>query len=294
MRYKKQIVVIIIVFAVMGYLYTQPVKGLIRPGGEPQGHINSAPQAAERPVTNVTADMVSAAAKITIGPALAAQANTLESGLSNAQTDAQKLLVQKKLAGFWEDVNQPAPAAFYDWDVAKKENTFKAWLTAGNHFNEAFKLIADTAAKPAFVVNAISCLKNAVKLQPQNLDGKTALGIAYVNQTSLGMTDAEGGSPMQGIMMLLDVVKQDPQNITANLNLGLFAINSGQYQKAVQRFKTVIAQKPSADAYFYMAEGYKQLGMKQDAIDAYQKCREMVPDAAFDKRIDSYIKELKN
>ena len=108
------------------------------------------------------------------------------------------------------------------------------------------------------------------------------------------MTDPEGGSPMQGIMLLLDVVKQDPKNISANLNLGKFAVNSHQYEKAVQRFKTVIAQKPDADSYFYLAESYKQLGMKKEAVDAYQKCRAMVPDAAFDKQIDGYIKELTN
>ena len=291
--YKKQIIVVVIVLAIMGYLYTQPVKGLIRPSAQPQGHVNAAPQAA-RPVANVSVDIVSAAAKILVGPALAAQINTLEDGLKSSQTDAQSLIMQKKLASLWDDTNQPAPAAFYYQDIAKKENTFKAWLTAGDHFNDAFKTFTDSTAKPAFVLDAIACLKNAVKLQPQSLDGKTALGIAYVNQTSLGMADAEGGSPMQGIMLLLDVVKQEPDNINANLNLGLFAINSGQYQKAVQRFKTVIAKKPTADAYFYIAEAYKQLGMKPEAIAAYQKCREMVPDAAFDKRIDDFIKELKN
>ena len=99
---------------------------------------------------------------------------------------------------------------------------------------------------------------------------------------------------MQGIALLLDVVKQDPNNHNANLNLGLFAMKSGQYDKAVIRFKTVIAQKPEAEPYFYLAESYKQLGMKKEAIDAYQKCKEMMPDAAFDLRIDEYIKELKN
>ena len=43
---------------------------------------------------------------------------------------------------------------------------------------------------------------------------------------------------MQGIMLLLDVVKQDPNNRNANLNLGMFAMKSGQYEKAVNRFKT--------------------------------------------------------
>jgi uncharacterized protein HemY len=99
---------------------------------------------------------------------------------------------------------------------------------------------------------------------------------------------------MQGIGLLLDVVKQDPTNRNAELNLGLFAMKSGQFEKAVDRFKTLIAQKPEVEPYFYLAESYKQLGMKKEAIDAYQKCKEMMPDQNFDQRIDQYIKELKN
>jgi Tfp pilus assembly protein PilF len=290
--YKKQIVVIVIVVAIMGYLYSLPVKGLIKPK-EAQGHINKAAPTT-RPVANVTVDMVSSAAKIAIGPALSAQINDTENQLKKASDDAAKLSLQKKLAKEWDDVNQPAPAAFYYQAIAGKENTVADWLAAGNHFNDAFKFTQDTLVQPAYVVNAIACLKNAAKVQPQSLGIKTSLGVAYVNQTSLGMTDPDGGSPMQGIMLLLDVVKQDPNNINANLSLGMFAMKSHQYDKAVKRFKTVIAQKPEVEPYFYLAESYKQLGMKKEAIDAYQKCKQLMPDAAFGQRIDDYIKELNN
>ncbi|MDB5123115.1 MAG: hypothetical protein JWP94_1244 [Mucilaginibacter sp.] len=290
--YKKQIVVSVIVVAIMGYLYSLPVKGLIK-AKETQGHTNAV-ATAKRPASSVTVDMVSEGAKMAIGSALSASINDLEGQLKNAQADAAKLNLQKKLAKQWDDVNQPAPAAFYYQAVARSENSFANWLSAGNHFNDAFKLTQDTLAQPSFVINAIECFKNATKLQPQSLEAKTGLGIAYVNQTSLGITDADGGSPMQGIMLLLDVVKQDPKNRNANLSLGMFAMKSGQYEKAVQRFKTVIAQKPEVEPYFYLAESYKQLGMKKEAIATYQKCKEMMPDPAFDQRIDEYIKELKN
>lgn len=289
--YKKQIVVSVIVVAIMGYLYYLPVKGLTKP--KEQGHTNAA-ASQTRPVANVTVAMVSVAAKGAIGQALAAQIGQTEDQLKNASDDAAKLSLQKKLAKQWDDVNQPAPAAFYYQAIAGKENTFDDWVTAGTRYNDAYRFTQDTIAQPAFVVNAIACFKNATKLKPDNLDAKTGLGIAYVNQTSLGITDPDGGSPMQGIMILLDVVKQDPNNRNANISLGLFAMKSGQYQKAVQRFKNLIAQKPEVEPYFYLAESYKQLGMKKEAIDAYQKCRDMMPDPAFDQRIDEYIKELKN
>jgi len=290
--HKKQIVVIVIVVTIMGFLFFMPVKGLIK-SKEAQGHTNTT-AAKSRSVTTVDVAIVSAAAKVLIGPALSAQINDTEGQLKNATADADKLNLQKKLAKLWDDVNQPAPAAFYYQAIAQKENKFDEWLNAGTRFNDAYKTSQDTAAQPSFVINGIASFKNAVKLKPADLDAKTGLGVAYVNQTSSGITDPDGGSPMQGIMLLLDVVKQDPKNRNANLSLGLFAMKSGQYEKAVARFKTIIAQKAEVEPYFYLAESYKQLGQKKEAIDAYQKCKEMMPDPAFNQRIDEYIKELKS
>jgi len=276
----------------MGYLFFQPVKGLIK-HKDNQGHTNKT-AAQAKPSVNVTVAMVSAAAKIAIGPALSVQINTTEDQLKNASGEAATLSLQKKLAKQWDDVNQAAPAAFYYQAIAQSENTFADWINAGNHFNDAFRFVRDSVSQPTFVSHAIECFKNASKMQPESLDAKTGLGIAYVNQTSLGITDADGGSPMQGIMLLLSVVKQDPANRAANLSLGLFAMKSGQYDKAVLRFKTLIAQKPEFEPYFYLAESYSQLGMKKEAIEAYQKSRSMMPDTAVDQQIDKYIKELKN
>ena len=117
--YKKQIVVIVIVVAIMGYLYTQPVKGLAKHAGS-EGHQDKPVSQSGRPAVNVNVDMVSAAAKIAIGQALANQINDLEGQLKKADDNAAKLALQKQLAKHWDDVNQPAPAAFYYEAVARE------------------------------------------------------------------------------------------------------------------------------------------------------------------------------
>lgn len=291
----KQIIVIAVVIVISGYLYFQPVKGLAKP--KPAKQTSGVAPAENRATAKVSVEDVSATAKAAIGAALTATITDLEGQLKNASSDADKLNLQKKLAKQWDDDNQPAPAAFYYLDAAQKENAFDDWMNAGNHFNDAYKGTQDTAQQPAFVANAIAAFKNAVKLEPENLDAKTGLGVAYVNETASGIADPDGGSPMQGIMLLLDVVKKDPKNFKANLNLGLFAFQSRQYDKAITRLKTAIALAPKeelVEPYFFLAESYKQLGEKEEAIKAYQQCRQMITDPVVDQKIDQYIKELKN
>ncbi|TSD64839.1 tetratricopeptide repeat protein [Inquilinus sp. KBS0705] len=278
---KNQIVVSVIVVAIMGYLYSLPVKGLVKPKENRAGAAGMA-QAA-KPAANVTVATVSASAKALLEPTQSQQISALEDRLRNAG-DADKLIIQKQLATAWDNVNQPAPAAFYYQQMAKKSNLFADWLNTGNRFNTAIKVSQDSSAQGAFIANAVEAFEHATQLKPTSLEAKTGLGVAYVNG---------GGTPMQGIALLLDVVKQDPTNHDANLNLGMFSMRSGQYEKAVQRFKTLIAQKEEIEPYFYLAESYKQLGQKQEAIAAYEKCKQLMGDPAAGQRIDEYIKELK-
>jgi len=288
---KKQIATIVTVVAVIGYLYWLPIsRGSVE--SKQQRGTGKVAENNDRPDANVTVQMVSATAKTVIAQDLSAKITGLEGQLKNAPDDADKLSLQKQLAKIWDDVNQPAPAAFYYQAIARKENTAANWIAAGNHFNDAYKLTQDTTAQPVFDAAAVEAFQNATKLEPENLDAKAGLGVAYVNG---------GGPPMQGIGLLLDVVKQDPNNRNAVLNLGLFAMKSGQFEKAIDRFKSLAeieakstTEQNDVEPYFYLAESYKQLGMKKEAIDAYTKCKEMMPDPTFDQKIDDYIKELKN
>jgi len=287
---KKQIAVIVAICVVTGYLcYLQPKPlAMAKPGSDKgTGKVASNTERPDKANTSsINVQMVSATAKTAIAQSQAAQITDLEGKLKNASTDADKITLQKQLAKQWDDAHQPAPAAFYYQAVAQKQNTAANWISAGNRFNDAFKLTQDTTAQPVFDADALEAFQNAGKLEPENLEVKTGLGIAYVNG---------GGPPMQGIGLLLDVVKKDPTNRNANFNLGLFSMKSGQFDKAVDRFKLVTAKTPNdVEPWFYLAESYKQLGQRADAIAAYQKCKELMPEPTFNAKMDQYIKELKN
>lgn len=80
-----------------------------------------------------------------------------------------------------------------------------------------------------------------------------------------------------------------------NLALGRLAVVSGQYDKAAARLEKVVQLHPdNAEAYFHLAEAYRALGKKEEAIRALESCKLLVEDADFRAQIDSYINQIKN
>lgn len=278
---RKQIIVVGSVVILMGFMLSLNIQGLVKPKDASAGA--ASPQAAA-PIKTVTLDEVSIASKQTLNASLNKQITDLEAELKSA-SGSDQLELQKKLAQQWDDVNQPAPAAFYYELVAQQQPAYNSWLKAGDKFTSAYQQTADTLIQPALVQKAINTYQQADKLKPNTLEVRTGLGIAYVTGTP---------NPMQGIQLLLGVVKEDPKNLKANLNLGLFAMKSGQFDKAVDRFKTVIAQAPSAEAWFYLASSYENMGMKTEAIGAYLKTKEIAADPNMSQFVDRKVNELSN
>jgi tetratricopeptide (TPR) repeat protein len=278
---KQQILVIGSVVILMAVLLSLNIKGLVKPNEE-QGAENQQPST-ETSAATYTLEQASEAARLDLNASLAQQIKELEASHKSSSGE-EKLEVEKKLAQNWDDVNKPAPAAYYYEMIAEKEGNFDNWLKAGDRFTDAYQNTQDSLIQPALMQKATAAYQKAVELDKNSLDARTGLGVAYVNGS---------GNPMEGIQLLLAVVKEDPKNIKANMNLGLFSMKSGQFDKAVDRFKTVVAQKPDPEAWFYLASTYENLGMVDDAITAYLKCKELAADPSLGQFVDRKIKELK-
>lgn len=266
----------------MAVLLSMDIKGLVKPKDEERGM--NADAAVNPGVQPVTLQAISAEARKTLSANLSQQITELEDRLKTA-SGAEQTTLQKELAKKWDDVNKPGPSAFYYEQVALKDNTYQNWMITGDRFTDAYQNTQDSLMQPALVQKAINAYQKAIKINPDGLDAKTGLGVAYVSGTP---------NPMQGIQLLLEVVKTEPENIKANMSLGLFSMKSGQYDKAIGRFKTVTSQKAAdPEAWFYLASSYENLGQKADAIAAYNKSKELAADAGLTQFIEGKIEELK-
>lgn len=271
----KQLVAIILTVLLMGYLLAQPIKGLVNESDGAQADANEEASA-------LTLEAVSQQAKQGLNASIIQEISDLEQRLTTVSGSDRAALLQE-LAVKWDDVNRTAPLGFIYEELAKLEPRADYWLKAGNAYRTTYVYLRDTALVKAFNAKAISAYREVLKIDSGNLDAKTGLGSAYVTGTD---------NPMDGIALLQEVVKADPLHVEANKSLGIFSMQSRQFDRAIDRFKTVVSQQPDAESYFYLATSYENIGLKKEAIEAFEKSRDLAADPTLTQFIDRKIDEL--
>jgi tetratricopeptide (TPR) repeat protein len=211
----------------------------------------------------------------------------LENGVVRGDVKAQQIEVFKELARFWGDTaKQPAISAFYIGEAAKLENSEKNLTFAAHLLLDRLMAEDDAALQSWAATQAKALFERALAINPANDSSKVGLGACYL----FGNISA---SPMQGIMMIREVAARDSNNMYAQMMLGMGGIKSGQYDKAIDRFLTVVRRQPhNIEAIFSLAETYERKGDKANAIVWYKKAGQLVEIPEAKKAIEDRIKAL--
>jgi tetratricopeptide (TPR) repeat protein len=93
-------------------------------------------------------------------------------------------------------------------------------------------------------------------------------------EKALGIING-GGQPMEGILMLKELADAEERNYDAVFLLGQLSIQSGQLEKAVERFTQVLEHNPDhIDATWELAMLNMKMGDLEDAIARFEYCIE--------------------
>ena len=198
-------------------------------------------------------------------------------------TSSDKKKDFENIISFWDSLKQPAIAAYYLEQVAIASPTEKNWNEAGKRYYAATRFV-NASEKPILYNKAIECFEKTIALNPKNTEAKINLGACYVEGSA---------NPMKGIGILREVEKTDSNNVNLQLNFAFFSEKSGQWDKAIARFKKVLLIQPDfVEAYLHLADAYEQKGDKTKAIESLEKYSSLVDDVSIKTEIRNYINKL--
>lgn len=189
------------------------------------------------------------------------------------------------LSRTWDSQMRPGIAAAYVFQKAELLQTAEAWKEAGIRYLGLSRFF-EGENQSSLAQRAISCLEKARELAPSDRDVKTQLGVAYVEGSA---------EPMKGITLLREAVAEDSTNVDAQLSLGFFSMRSGQYDKAVKRFRTVKRLRSDLpEIKLYLADALQMLGDKAAALRELDELEKVSTDSILLQEAAARRQQLKN
>ena len=175
-------------------------------------------------------------AKATLIPEQKLRLDYLNKELENFD-DSLQLGIMEDIASEWYQLGHELISAHFAEQIAEKRNDEQSWAIAGTSFAIAQKKYQNKTQKLFANKKAIEAFENASSLNPANADHKINLALSYVDMPP-------EDNPMKGILMLLDLQRENPKNTKVLVQLGNLAIRTNQIDKAIERFKQVLAINP--------------------------------------------------
>jgi len=204
--------------------------------------------------------------------------------LLEADTKTQNGL--QKIIVLWDSLNNQLISAHYMEQYATIEPSEKNWFAAGSKFYTFASLSNDSQLIAISASKAKKAFEKVLELNPNNLDAQTATAAIIVQIDQ---------DVMRGVALLKDVVSKDSNNVQAIFTLGMLSIQSGQFDKAEERFQKLIKLQPfNPEYYFYLGEVYAKSGNTIKAIKTYETCKTLLKDDEAKKEIETLIIKLKN
>ena len=151
--------------------------------------------------------------------------------------------------------------------------------------------------------------------------------VAADDPVEAAVQKVSGENPMEGILALRALAESDPPNVDAVVWLGIFGIQSGQLDKARERFSEALTLEPGhleatwqlamldmeegaydravvgfetvmgedstyANGLFFTARCYEAMGKKEAALIRYNEYLPYAPDTVVANRVQDFITRL--
>ena len=244
----------VLAVALVGTLFSLP-KVVVNTKGKEVGQERSQSEAAATTTAAPEASPKSQHDAATLSPDQQKAVDQLRNGFVSA-SDKDKAAAGLKLSDKFVELQKFDSAAFYAEKVALLSPSVENLVKTGDRYYEAYGFAIDEAKAKNLGVKTREYYQKALDQNPALLAAKANMAMTYVNTEN----------PMQGILMLREVIDTDPTNELALFNLGILSMRSNQYSKAADRFRQILTNNPAnSKAKFYLGLTLVELGNKEEA-----------------------------
>lgn len=208
----------------------------------------------------------------------------LRSGFNQAG-DKDKVAAGIKLSDEFAKLQKFDSSAFYAEKVALLAPAVENLMRAGDRYYEAYGFAVDEQKAKNLGIKTREYYQKAIDQNPGLLTAKANMAMTYVNTEN----------PMQGILMLREVIDADPTNELALFNLGILSMRSNQYSKAADRFRQILTNNPAnTKAKFYLGLSLVELGDKEQASKVLSEVKKEEKDPVIQQAIGELEDRLGN
>ena len=271
----------VLAVALVGTLFSLP-KVVVNTKGKEVGNERSQSQAA---ATVAAPDSsVQSHDKATISPDQQKIVDQLRSGFEQAG-DKDKAAAGLKLSDKFAQLQKFDSAAFYAEKAALLSPSIENLVRTGDRYYEAYGFAIDDQKAKNLGTKTREYYQKALDQNPGLLAAKANMAMTYVNTEN----------PMQGILMLREVIDTDPTNELALFNLGILSMRSNQYSKAADRFRQILTNNPAnTKAKFYLGLTLVELGDKEQARKVLSEVKKEEKDPVIQQAIGELEGRLNN
>lgn len=212
------------------------------------------------------------------------QVIALREAFENAKDNVTRIKAADQLILVYAQASRFDSAAYFAEEIAKIEPTAKNILRTGDAYYGAYTYAVNEQKEKHLAEKTREFYGKALSLNPNLLEAKSNLAMTYVS------TD----TPMQGILLLREVLEQDPDFEPALFNMGMLSMRSNQYQKAIERFRRILTNSPAnVKAKFYLGISLAEVGQKDEARQLLTEVAKQDQDPSIQAAVKETLDNLK-
>ncbi|MDA0196766.1 MAG: tetratricopeptide repeat protein [Bacteroidetes bacterium] len=204
----------------------------------------------------------------------------LRLNLSESNSNVKNVTFADSLARLFLVYNEIDSASKYAELIATLDTDISGAEKAGDIYYLAFGIMSDQN-RAALAEPIRRYYQKVLDASSDRNDLKARIAMTYVTAEN----------PMDGILRLRQLVEDDSTSSDAHFNLGLLSIQSAQYDRAIDRFKTVLnLDSANLEASFYLGVSYFENGQVSLAKQNFEKVRNESGNQAMIEMVEDYLK----